>query len=116
MKGFSPSILLFTCKEFKKALSQNPFVEDIYDPKKSHLFFLDNIPQEPNLELLERVRANTEKFKLIGSTFYLYATDGVGRSKLVAGIEKALGVSVTARNWRTVNKIISMVTKAYTSL
>jgi uncharacterized protein (DUF1697 family) len=39
----------------------------------------------------------------------LYAPDGIGRSKLAAKIEKALGVPVTARNWNTVGKIIAMV-------
>lgn len=33
---------------------------------------------------------------------------GVGRSKLAAASEKALGVSMTDRNWRTVQKIIMM--------
>jgi uncharacterized protein (DUF1697 family) len=30
---------------------------------------------------------------------------GVGRSKLAARVEKALGVDATARNWRTVTAI-----------
>ena len=40
--------------------------------------------------------------------FYLHAPDGIGRSKLAANIEKVLGVPTTARNWRTVRKVMEM--------
>jgi uncharacterized protein (DUF1697 family) len=40
--------------------------------------------------------------------FYLHAPAGIGRSKLAARVEQALGVAVTARNWRTVCKIMAM--------
>jgi uncharacterized protein (DUF1697 family) len=40
--------------------------------------------------------------------FDLHAPDGVGRSKLAARVEKALGVAVTARNWRTVERLWRM--------
>jgi uncharacterized protein (DUF1697 family) len=47
-------------------------------------------------------------FRGINKVFYLYAPDGIGRSRLAAKVEKALGVTVTARNWRTVNEIMSI--------
>ena len=45
----------------------------------------------------------------MGRVFYLLAPDGVGRSKLAAKSEKALGVPMTDRNWKTVSKIVSML-------
>lgn len=36
------------------------------------------------------------------------APDGIARSKLAAQADKALGVSVTARNWRTANRVLEM--------
>jgi uncharacterized protein (DUF1697 family) len=54
-------------------------------------------------------KSKSEEFKLNKNIFYLYAPDGVGRSKLAAKVEQALGVSVTARNWNTVSKLIAMV-------
>jgi len=38
----------------------------------------------------------------------LFAPDGIGRSKLAANVEKAMGVPTTARNWRSALKILSM--------
>jgi uncharacterized protein (DUF1697 family) len=58
--------------------------------------------------VLESIKKDSEQFRLIGKVFYLYAPEGVGRSKLAMKVEKALGVAVTARNWRTVSKIMEM--------
>jgi uncharacterized protein (DUF1697 family) len=69
---------------------------------------LDSIPRKPDLETLESIKTKSEQFKLVNQVFYLYAPDGIGRSKLAAKVEKVLGVAVTARNWRTVNEIMSL--------
>ncbi len=57
------------------------------------------------------LRSASESYQLIGRVFYLHAPEGVGRSKLAANVEKALGVPVTARNWRSVNAILSLAAK-----
>jgi uncharacterized protein (DUF1697 family) len=69
---------------------------------------LDSVPKNPDLEILESIKTDREQFKLINKVFYLHAPDGIGRSKLAAKVEKALGVTVTARNWRTVNEVMSI--------
>ena len=65
-------------------------------------------PTNPDLEKLESLRSPTEKFELSGTVFYLYAPDGIGWSKLAAKVEKALGVAVTGRNWRSVGAVMSL--------
>jgi uncharacterized protein (DUF1697 family) len=40
--------------------------------------------------------------------FYLNAPEGFGRSRLAAKDEQCLGVPVTARNWKTVRKLLEM--------
>ena len=57
----------------------------------------------------EGLKKKSERFLLRDKVFYLYAPDGVGRSKLAASTEKLLGVSMTDRNWQTVCKIRDMV-------
>jgi uncharacterized protein (DUF1697 family) len=66
------------------------------------------VPQHPDLATLTSLKQTNEQFKLIENVFYLYAPDGIGRSKLAERIEKALGVAATARNWRTVCQIMAM--------
>ena len=45
---------------------------------------------------------------LIDKVFYLFAPDGVGRSRLAANVEKSLGVATTASNWRTIIAVLSI--------
>ncbi|HEX6983027.1 MAG TPA: DUF1697 domain-containing protein [Balneolaceae bacterium] len=103
--GFAPHVLVLKLDEFKKAMASNPFAEAESEPKTLHLYFLDAEPKNPDLESLENIKKDNERFMLKGKTFYLHTPEGVGRSKLAARAEKALGVAATARNWRTVDKI-----------
>lgn len=73
----------------------------------TYIFWLPR-PQNPDLKTLDRIKQDNEQFELVDKVFYLYAPDGIGRSKLAERVEKALGVAVTARNWRTVCKIMAI--------
>ncbi len=106
--GLAPRILLLKPEEMKKIIQSNPFPEAASDPKSLHLLFLTSTPESPDLKALEKVRKQSERFRLKGNVFYLHAPDGVGRSKLAASAERLLGVSATGRNWRTVTKILEM--------
>jgi len=104
--GFKPKVLMFDLQEFKKAIDNNPFKTE--NGKTLHFFFLDSIPNKPDLEKLMAVKSKSEEFKLRKNIFYLYAPDGIGRSKLVNKIEQCLGVPVTGRNWNTISKLFSI--------
>ncbi|MFN8441315.1 MAG: DUF1697 domain-containing protein [Caldilineaceae bacterium] len=106
--GFAPAILLIGTDELKAAMAANPFPEGEEDHKTLHFFFLDEIPANPKLEALERLRAENERFQLINKVFYLHAPDGIGRSKLAENVGKGWGVTITARNWRTVETMLEM--------
>ncbi len=106
-RGFAPKVLLLEISELEKAIKNNPFNTD--GGKSLHFFFLEAKPTNPDMAKIESVKGNSEKYKLTETVFYLYAPDGVGRSKLAAIVEKCLGVPATARNWNTVSKLISMV-------
>lgn len=105
--GFDPKVLLLEFSDLRDAVENNPFETKV--GKALHFFFLDSIPKKPDLEKLIAVKTSTEQFELMRNVFYLYAPDGIGRSKLAAKVEQCLGVPVTARNWNTVSKLISMV-------
>lgn len=104
-RGFAPHAIVLPLPDFTKAMAANPFPEAVNDPRGLHLGFLDAAPRRPDLDRLESLRAGRERFRLAGRVFYLHAPDGVGRSKLAAGAERALGVPMTDRNWRTVCRI-----------
>jgi uncharacterized protein (DUF1697 family) len=105
--GFVVQVFILDIHELKNAIALNPFQEA--EPNTLHFFFLSSAPENPNLQPLENVKKDSEQFRLLDRVFYLYAPEGIGRSKLAMKAEKTLGVSMTARNWRTVNKIMEMV-------
>jgi uncharacterized protein (DUF1697 family) len=107
-RGFEPHVLLLRVNDFERAIAANPFPEAETDPTGLHFGFLDTVPSKPDLNKLESLKVKSERFQLIDKVFYLYAPDGVGRSKLAASSERLLGVSMTDRNWRTLCKIRDM--------
>jgi len=106
--GFEPQVLLLGLDELENAIASNPFPEAEADPKTLHVNFLASTPKNPDLEALDAFKGDRERFVVKGSVLYLHAPDGIGRSKLAASAEKLLGVSMTARNWRSVCKILAM--------
>lgn len=106
--GFRPHVLILGENDLRDAIKSNPFPEATDDPKSLHLLFLENAVKNPDLKALDKLKTATERFKLTGRVFYLHAPDGIARSRLAANATKLLGVVGTARNYRTVDKIITM--------
>lgn len=106
--GFEPHVLVMGVEWLEEAISGNPFPEAVDDPGKLHVGFLASVPETPDMKKLESLRKDGERFRLIGSVFYLHAPEGVGRSRLFAAAERLLGVPMTNRNWRTVCKLRDM--------
>ncbi|MBI5005844.1 MAG: DUF1697 domain-containing protein [Nitrosomonadales bacterium] len=107
--GFAPHVLLLDAAELHAALAGNPYPQAAAEPKSLHLYFLDEVPQHPDLKSLEAIKTDSEDFKLAGKVFYLHTPEGFGSCKLAARVEKLLGVAATARNWNTICKLAEMV-------
>jgi uncharacterized protein (DUF1697 family) len=105
--GFRPAVLVLSAEELRQAADRNPFDKD--GGKKVHLFFCEPEPPQPDFGLLEALKGPAEDYRLSGRVFYLYAPDGIGRSRLAEKIGKALpGTDITARNLNTINKLLEM--------
>lgn len=105
--GFTPDVLVLTIKDLEHAIENNPFVTD--EGKTCHFYFCDQTIRSVDFEKLNSLKAETETYTVKGKVLYLYAPDGVGRSKLAANIEKCIDLPVTARNLNTINKLAQMV-------
>jgi uncharacterized protein (DUF1697 family) len=112
--SFVPRILLLGLADLATAVAQNPFPATDDQHKTLHFYFLESTPSNIDLAGLEAIKTKTEQFALIDTVFYLYAPEGIGRSRLAAKVEKALGVATTSRNWRTVSKMMEMGTAVST--
>ena len=106
--GFEPQVLLLESEEVERAVRSNPFPEAESEPKTLHVYFLASIPKDPDFGALDGIKSDRERFVLEEGVLYLHAPDGIGRSRLAANAEKLLGVPMTGRNWRTVQKIMAM--------
>ena len=104
--GFKPEVLFIGKREFLEMVSGNPYNSTI--GKQIHFYFCQDTPNT-NEEKLEGLKSASEKYLIKGKVAYLYAPDGIGRSKLAANMEKCLGVPATGRNLNTVNKLVEML-------
>ncbi len=109
--GFRVPVLVLSAEELERAAASVPFDADA-DPKSVMLWFLFEAPRDPDLDALRALAANGERFHLAERVFALHAPNGVGRSKLAAQVERKLGVDATARNLRTVRKLLAMARDA----
>lgn len=107
--GFRPYVLVLSLEAIQQAIDANPWREGSQDPDTVYLYFLAGPVVDAKLRALEVAKSPTEQYVLTDRVLYLYAPEGVGRSKLAANVEKFLGVTATARNMRTVEAIRAMV-------
>lgn len=106
--GYEPRVLLLEVEEFARIMADNPFPEGVSQPELC-VIFLNDVPENPDLDALEAVRKESERFALHGKVLYLHATEGTYRSKMAGRIERSLGVSGTGRTWSTIEKVMAMV-------
>ena len=104
--GIDAHVQALSADDLRRAAEANPFAGE--EPGTMHLFFLDEPPKAPDLNAVRALAKDSERWQLAGPVFYLHAPDGIARSKLAAGVERKLGVSATARNGRTVRKLLEL--------
>lgn len=100
--NFMPDIFTLTVSDFASVVNNNPYKEQ--EGKLVHFYFCENAIAL-NLEKMNHWISSTEKYQVINNVFYLFAPEGIGRSKLVANIGACLQQSGTGRNLNTINKI-----------
>jgi len=104
--GFSPATLCLSAEQFSHYVDINPYPE--FEGKFVHYYFCQQTPSLDDARI-KTLAKESEHYQLIGNMFYLHAPEGIGRSKLVASIEKCLGVAGTGRNANTVKKIYALL-------
>ena len=109
--GFRPRVIVLSVDEVARAADANPFKKGEAEPRSLQLYFLAESPEDPDLKSLDRFKTTREAFALEGNVFYLYAPDGLGRSRLAKRVERHLGVEATVRNWRTVSKVLELASQ-----
>ena len=102
-------VMVRTISEIEEIIKNNPFDGQFENEKDLHVFFLDEELSEEKRELLLSNNSENEMFAVRQrEIFYL---SHISFSDSLMGkdyIGKKLKISATARNWRTVNKILEL--------
>ena len=105
--GLRVPVVLRTAAELRRVVNGNPFAgsEDVL-----HVAFLADEPTKAQVAALDPERSPGDSFLVRGREVYMHCPNGMARTKLTnAYFDSKLGTVSTARNWRTVLKLVEMV-------
>jgi len=106
--GLEVTVMLRTAAELAEVIDANPFEGDVANV---HVAFLDRRPPKAAIAKLDPDRSPPDEFAVVDTEVYLHFPNGYGRTKLGADyFERVLAVRATARNWRTVTKLLELAT------
>ena len=111
--GFAAQTIVTPAEHWGDLVEHNPYANcALEDPRTVHAGICVGDPCASKLEALLTRTGGTESFAIRNQIVYLHAPDGFGTSKFAAGMERACGVPMTVRNWRTVEAIWAMVSQS----
>ncbi len=103
--GFEVSVIVWSAKELRTAVNENPYVRD-YGPDRLHLTFLKKEPDGDSLEGIEDYDFPPDLYMVSGKKVFIYCDGKYSDSKLTNKFfEDKLKVTATTRNWRTVQEL-----------
>jgi uncharacterized protein (DUF1697 family) len=108
--GFSSRITVVGGAELIAAVEENP-VPEIPDPSRFLVAFLKSPEAFNRLRTLEKQAWHPDILAVGARAAYLWCHEGVLDSPLNKAVAKALGDSVTARNWTTVLKLRALASQ-----
>ncbi|MFJ8885448.1 DUF1697 domain-containing protein [Streptomyces sp. NPDC102402] len=88
-----------------------PFPAAELEGKQLHVTYFDQAVDAARFASVDAGSFLPEDFRLGDRALYLYAPDGLGRSKLAAALGRPAlnrGLVATSRNWNTVAKLVEM--------
>jgi uncharacterized protein (DUF1697 family) len=111
--NYTVPAMVRTVQDLRDIFSANPFLEERnFDPSKMAVIFLHEEVTEAQILKVEGVDYPPDKFKIVGREIFIYCPNGFGRTKLYTNFfEKKMGVTGTARNWKTITTILNLAEK-----
>lgn len=108
--GFSVDVVVRSAGEWRRFASGSPFPDAEQErPNLLHLALPKAPPQAGALERLRPYAKAGERIELRDEALWIDFVGGVAKSRLTPGVlERVVGSTVTARNWRTVQKLAEM--------
>ena len=106
LAGRNVAVMIREQKDIERILKNNPFEGEYKSHKEMHVLFLkDELPAEKHEQLLSAALEG-ERYEVKGREIYCHLPTGVANSLMTKGFfEKKPRVPITARNWRTVQRL-----------
>ena len=110
---FKTPVMVRSIDEIREAVENNPFAGEEFEDKMFHLVFLAEKLSDEKAEMLLSNNREAEKFAVRNREVYCLLREGVADSLLGKKyIDNKLKTPATARNWRTMKKILELAETA----
>ena len=107
--GFAPAMFLLDLAEFESVVAANPYKSHgKADGAAVHIYFLAGTTPVAEFAPIKAFAAVGESFQAAPTALYLHAPAGVGRSVLVAKLDRLSSPAMTARNQKSAEAIIAL--------
>ncbi|GGX08438.1 hypothetical protein GCM10010353_25170 [Streptomyces chryseus] len=109
--GFSVDCLVRSGAYLAAVADACPFPAAELEGKQLHVTYFSRPVTADRFTSVDPAAYLPEEFRLGDRALYLYAPDGLGRSKLAEVLARPAllkGISATTRNWNTVAKLVEM--------
>jgi uncharacterized protein (DUF1697 family) len=109
--GFGADVLVRDHAYLKAVADACPFPAASLEGRQLHVTYFSQPVTASHLAPLDAARYLPEEFRFGDRCLYLYAPNGLGRSKLAEALAKSTptkGVFATSRNWNTVVKLVEL--------
>ncbi|MBT8244420.1 MAG: DUF1697 domain-containing protein [Winogradskyella sp.] len=106
--GFEVTTLVKTESELKMIFDACPFQDK--EKEKSYFMMFENLPDKSSLEEVSKLSYTGEEIYITDDCIYFFSAIGYGRTKFNSNFfERKLKVNATARNYKTMLKLLAMV-------
>lgn len=109
--GFDVGVLVRDHAYLKAVADDCPFPAASLEAKQLHVTYFSGPVTKDRFASLDAESFLPEEFRLGDRALYLYAPDGLGRSKLAEALGRpgpTKGLIATSRNWNTVLKLVEL--------
>jgi uncharacterized protein (DUF1697 family) len=109
--GFGVDVIVRDHAYLKAIADACPFPAADLEPKQLHVTYFSAPVTPERFAEIDESAYRPEEFRLGDRALYLYAPNGLGRSKLAEHLAKprvSKGIIATTRNWNTVVKLVEL--------
>ena len=108
--GYRVPVVTRTADDLREIARGNPFLRSGADASTLHVMFLMDLPAAPRVAALDPGYSAPDAFQVRGREIYVHLPGGMARTRLTNQyFDSKLGTTSTARNWRTVLKLLDLV-------